>query len=205
MAGCCGHDKKFDGISKAYQRILWWIIGINGLMFFVEIGAGVHADSQALQADALDFLADTLTYGLSLWAIGKALSLRSKVAMFKGIGLLVMAAWVTGSTIYQFFILTTPDAMTMGVVAIAAFAANLLSVLLLAKYKDGDANVRSVWLCSRNDAIGNLIVLLAASGVWFTQTAWSDLVVALIMASLFLSSAWQILKQARQEQLSLSH
>jgi len=199
MAGCCGHDKKFDGMSDAYKRILWWIIAINGVMFVVEMSAGVSANSQSLQADALDFLADTLTYGASLWVIGKSISLRSNVAMAKGSSLVLMSLWVFGSTIYQFFVLTTPNAFTMGSVAIAAFTANVVSVLLLMRYKDGDANVRSVWLCSRNDAIGNLIVLAAASGVWFTNSAWSDLLVALIMAGLFLSSAWQILKQARQE------
>jgi len=199
MAGCCGHDKKFDGMSAAYKRILWWIIAINGVMFVVEMLAGVSAHSQSLQADALDFLADSLTYGASLWVIGKSISLRSNVAMAKGISLVMMSLWVLGSTLFQFFILTTPDAFTMGTVAIAAFTANLVSVLLLVRYKDGDANVRSVWLCSRNDAIGNLIVLLAASGVWFTNSAWADLIVALIMAGLFFSSAWQILKQARHE------
>lgn len=203
MSGCCGHDKNFDGLSQNYLRILKWVIAINALMFVVEMTAGLAANSQALKADALDFLADTLTYSISLWAIGKALSLRSKIAMLKGYSLVIMALWVFLSTLYQFFIFTTPNAVTMGGAAIAAFVANVVSALLLMRYKDGDANVRSVWLCSRNDAIGNLIVLLAASGVWFTQSAWSDLLVALVLASLFLSSAYQILKQAHQERLSL--
>ncbi len=202
MAGCCGQDKNFDGMSDTYKRILWWVIGINALMFVVEMGAGLSAQSQALQADALDFLGDTLTYGISLWVIGKSLALRSNVAMIKGYSLVLMSLWVFGSTLYQFFIFTTPNAFTMGSVAIAACIANIISVLLLVRYKDGDANVRSVWLCSRNDAIGNLIVLMAASGVWFTQSAWLDLIVALIMAGLFLSSAWQILKQASSEKLA---
>lgn len=186
-------------MSAAYKRILWWVIAINALMFMVEMSAGIGAQSQALQADALDFLGDTLTYGLSLWVIGKTLTIRSNAAMAKGVSLLVMACWVTGSTIYRLFVINSPDALTMGGIAIAAFVANVVSVLLLVKYKDGDANVRSVWLCSRNDAIGNLVVLAAASGVWITGTAWADLMVALILASLFLSSAWQILKQALAE------
>jgi len=205
MAGCCGHDKEFDGMSDSYKRILWWIIAINGVMFLVEMMAGVSAHSQSLQADALDFLGDTLTYGASLWVIGKSINLRSNVAMAKGYSLVIMSLWVFGSTLYQFYLFTTPDAFTMGTVAVAAFTANAVSVLLLMRYKDGDANVRSVWLCSRNDAIGNIIVLLAASGVWFTNSAWSDLIVALIMAGLFLSSAWQILKQARQEKQAAIH
>lgn len=199
MAACCNHNKNFDGMSNNYKRILYWIIAINALMFVVEMSAGIGAQSQALQADALDFLGDTLTYGLSLWVIGKSLTMRSNVAIAKGFSLLIMATWVTGSTIYRVFVTNSPDAMTMGTIAIAAFTANVISVFLLRNYKDGDANVRSVWLCSRNDAIGNLIVLVAASGVWITDSAWSDLIVALILASLFLSSAWQILRQGITE------
>jgi Co/Zn/Cd efflux system component len=204
MAGCCSGSCNFAGISAAYKRILLWVIAINGLMFFIEMGAGLGAQSQALQADALDFLGDTFTYGISLWAIGKSMALRSNVALFKGYSLLLMALWVFSSTLYRLFILNTPNAYTMGGIAILAFTANIISVLLLMKYKDGDANVRSVWLCSRNDAIGNLVVLLAASGVWATGTAFPDLAVAFIMASLFLSSSWQIIKQARQEKKQLN-
>jgi len=199
MAGCCGGHSNFDGMSKKYKRILWWVIAINGLMFFVEMSAGIGAQSQALQADALDFLGDTLTYGISLWVIGKSISLRSNVALFKGYSLLVIALWVFGSTMYRIFVLNSPDAPTMGGIALLAFSANIVSVLLLMRYKDGDANVRSVWLCSRNDAIGNLVVLFAASCVWFSGSAIPDLVVAFILASLFSSSAWQIIKQAQLE------
>lgn len=195
---CCGKSE-FTGLDPAYKRILVIIIAINGVMFGVEMVAGWLAQSQALQADALDFIGDTLSYGISLWAIGKAASVRSNAAIFKGISLLLMSVWVFGSTGYRVFVMNNPEAFTMGAIAIAAFAANLTSVLLLVKYKDGDANVRSVWLCSRNDAISNLIVLVAASGVWVSGTAWPDLIVAGIMAGLFLSSAWQITAQALQE------
>ena len=205
MAGCCGGHSNFDGMSKSYKRILWWVIAINGLMFLVEMSAGIGAQSQALQADALDFLGDTLTYGISLWAIGKSLTLRSNVALFKGYSLLIMALWVFGSTLYRFFTVSSPDAMTMGSIALLAFSANVISVLLLMRYKDGDANVRSVWLCSRNDAIGNLVVLVAASGVWYSESALPDLIVAFILASLFLSSAWQIIKQAKQEKIEIKN
>ena len=150
-------------------------------------------------------MGDTFTYGVSLWAIGKSLTLRSNVALFKGYSLLLMALWVFSSTLYRLFILNTPNAYVMGSIAIMAFAANIISVLLLMKYKDGDANVRSVWLCSRNDAIGNLVVLLAASGVWVTNSAIPDLLVALILASLFLSSSWQIIRQARLEKRQLNN
>jgi len=199
MSGSCCGNTRFDGLDPAYKRILWWVIAINGVMFLVEMIAGIGAQSQALQADALDFLGDTLSYGISLWVIGKAVSIRSNAALMKGYSLLLMALWVFGSTLYRVFVLNSPDAMTMGMVAIVAFAANLLSVLLLMRYKDGDANVRSVWLCSRNDAIGNLIVLLAASAVGYVGSAWPDLIVAFMMAALFLSSSIQIIRQARLE------
>ncbi|MCV6590825.1 MAG: cation diffusion facilitator family transporter [Marinobacterium sp.] len=200
MAGsCCGQNQNFDGTSAAYRRILLVVIVINAVMFFVEMIAGWIAGSQALQADALDFLGDTISYGVSLWAIGKALSIRSRAALAKGISLTLMALWVAGSTLYKVFILNTPDALTMGSIAISAFVANMISVLLLMRYRNGDANVRSVWLCSRNDAIGNLVVVAAASGVWATGSAWPDLAVAFFMAALFLSSSIQIIRQARAE------
>ena len=199
MAGCCNHEADFTGLDPIYKRILIIVMLINGIMFFVEMFAGVKANSQALQADALDFLGDTLTYGISFWAIGKSLTLRSNVALFKGFSLLLMAIYVLSSTLYKFWFIQTPDASMMGSIAILAFMANLVSVLLLMRYKDGDANIRSVWLCSRNDAIGNLVVLVAASGVWVTDSALPDLIVAAFLATLFLSSAKQIIQQANRE------
>ena len=154
------------------------------------------AGSQALKADALDFLADSVTYGLSLSVIGASLRTRAKAALLKGLSLSLMAAWVMGSTIYQTFVLGVPRAELMGGIGVLALAANLASVLLLLRYKDGDANVRSVWLCSRNDAIGNVVVMAAALGVWSTATAWPDLAVAALMAGIFLTSSAQILRQA---------
>ena len=199
MAGCCNHQADFTGLDPVYKRILIVVMLINAIMFFVEMFAGVKSNSQALQADALDFLGDTLTYGISFWAIGKSLTLRSNVALFKGFSLLIMAIYVLSSTLYKFWFIQTPDAGIMGSIAILAFVANVVSVLLLMKYKDGDANIRSVWLCSRNDAIGNLVVLIAASGVWVTDSALPDLIVAAFLATLFLSSAKQIIQQANKE------
>jgi Co/Zn/Cd efflux system component len=168
-------------------------------MFLTEIVAGQIAGSQALKADALDFLADTVTYGLSLAVIGASLRTRATAALFKGLSLSLMAAWVMGSTIYHTFVLGLPRAELMGGVAALALVANVASVLLLLRYKDGDANVRSVWLCSRNDAIGNMVVMVAAVAVWGTSTAWPDLVVAALMAGIFLTSSTQILRQAWRE------
>ncbi len=196
---CCDHEPKFDGVSAAYKRALWAVIAINGTMFLVEMAAGVLAGSQALKADALDFFGDTATYTISLFVIGMPMVWRTRAALFKGLSLAAMGLWVLGSTAYQFLVLGVPKAEVMGIIGFLALVANLASVLLLLKYRDGDANVRSVWLCSRNDAIGNVAVILAASGVWVSQSAWPDLIVAGIMAALFLLSSMQIIRQAFQE------
>ncbi|MTV12197.1 MULTISPECIES: cation transporter [Bradyrhizobium] len=197
--GCSGGVPVFDGLDPRYRRVLWTVIGLNGAMFLTEMIAGQLAGSQALKADALDFLADTLTYGLSLAVIGASLRARASAALLKGVSLSLMALWVFGSTVYQTFVLGVPKAEVMGAIGTLALAANLGSVLLLLPYKDGDANVRSVWLCSRNDAIGNLIVMAAALGVWGSVSAWPDLAVAAVMAIIFLSSSVQILRQAWAE------
>ena len=199
MAGCCGHDVKFEGVSDEYKRRLWIVIALNATMFVVEMSAGHLAQSQALQADALDFAGDALTYGISLAVIGASIRARTNAALFKGFSLLLMGLWVFGSTLYRVFYAGVPTAGIMGAVGFLALLTNLASVSLLVRYKDGDANVRSVWLCSRNDAIGNVAVLFAALGVWGTATGWPDLIVATIMAVLFLSSAFQIVGQALAE------
>lgn len=196
---CCGDGVAFDGASVKYIRVLWLVILINASMFFVEMGMGITAQSQALKADALDFLSDTATYALSLYVIGRSTIWRTNASLFKGFSLGVLGIWVFGSTCYQIFVTGNPVAGVMGAVGILAFVANVISAILLYKFRNGDANVRSVWLCSRNDAIGNLAVVLAAVGVWGTDTAWPDLVVAGLMAGLFLSGAFQIVRQAQME------
>ena len=193
------HDVAFDGMSDDYRRRLIIVIAINAAMFIVEMTAGQLSGSQALKADALDFFADSVTYGASLFVIGMALRTRAMVALAKGISLLLVGAWVLGSTVYRVFYMGVPEAGIMGFVAVLALAANVASVLILVRYKDGDANVRSVWLCSRNDAISNIAVMVAALGVWGTATGWPDLIVAAIMASLFLNSAVKIIAQSRAE------
>jgi Co/Zn/Cd efflux system component len=199
-ASCCAEGVPvFDGMDPRYRRILWTVIAINGAMFLTEMIAGHLARSQALQADALDFMADTMTYGLSLAVIGASIKTRATAALLKGSSLSLMAAWVLGSTIYQTLVLGVPRAELMGGIGMLALVANLSSVLLLMRYKDGDANVRSVWLCSRNDAVGNVVMMFAAVAVWGTGTAWPDLAVAALMAAIFLTSSVQILSQAWAE------
>lgn len=200
MSACCSQeDLKFDGMSPAFKRALWIVIALNAVMFLVEMAAGALSGSQALQADALDFLGDTATYALSLYVIGMSIRARSIAALIKGVSLAVMGAWVLGATLYQTLVLGVPTAEIMGAIGFLALAANMASVVVLMRYKDGDANVRSVWLCSRNDAIGNIAVMLAAVGVAITGTAWPDLAVAALMAGLFFWSSLQIIRQALAE------
>jgi Co/Zn/Cd efflux system component len=194
----CG-NVQFQGLSPDYKARLWTVIALNASMFVVEMGGGVAAGSQALQADALDFLGNTLTYGMSLAVIGLSLRARSTAALIKAATLAIMGLWVFGSALWHLFVPGAPRAEVMGLIAFLALATNLTSVLILLRYRDGDANVRSVWLCSRNDAIGNVAVMVAALGVWGTATGWPDIIVATILASLFLNSASKILRQALDE------
>ena len=196
-----GHDHAhtFDGMNDDYKRRLMLVTGINIAMFFVEMSAGALSGSQALKADALDFFADGITYALSFWAIGKPVAVRTGAAVAKGVSLLAMCLWIAGTTLYQFLFRGVPEAEVMGAIGFLALAANLLSVYLLMAYKDGDANIRSVWLCSRNDAIGNVAVMVAAGFVALLNSGAPDLIVAGVMAALFLSSAYQILRQSWAE------
>jgi len=203
MGACC-ETGVFEGRSADYRRRLWLVIAINATMFAVEMLAGALSGSQALQADALDFLGDSFTYAISLAVIGAAAPVRAGAALAKGASLTLMGLWVLGATAYHVLVLGVPRAEVMGAVGLLALAANLASVLVLMKYRAGDANVRSVWLCSRNDAIGNLAVMLAALGVWLSATRWPDLIVAAVMAGLFLYSSMQILRQSLRELRALA-
>jgi Co/Zn/Cd efflux system component len=198
-ADCCGNGVKFDGLSADYKRRLWLVIVINAGMFLVEMGAGALAGSNALQADALDFLADSATYGISLAVIGASVRTRGFAAIGKAASLSLMSLWVLAMTAYHVLVVGVPRAEVMGIVGFLALTANVVSVLILMRYKDGDANVRSVWLCSRNDAIGNVAVMLAALAVWATATKWPDLIVAALMAGLFFYSSVRILQQSLYE------
>jgi cation diffusion facilitator family transporter len=197
--GCCSRVATFDGRSVAYRRVLWCVIALNATMFMIEVGAGYLARSQALQADALDFLADAATYALTLLVIGRSSTWRANAALFKGVSLGALALWVAGSTLWRAVQGGSPVPVTMSAVGALALAVNVGAALLLFRFRDGDANVRSVWLCSRNDAIGNVAVVLAAAAVWATGASWPDLVVAFAMSALFLHSATRIVRQASGE------
>jgi Co/Zn/Cd efflux system component len=182
---------------------LWIALAVNLGMFMVEISAGVAAGSQALLADALDFFGDAANYAISLGVAGMALAWRARAALLKGWTLALLGLWVLGSTIWSIWNGAPPEARVMGAVGLAALIANAAVAVMLYRFRSGDANMRSVWICSRNDAIGNVAVVAAAAGVFGTGSAWPDLVVAGIMGTLGLLGGWQIIRQARGELGSL--
>jgi Co/Zn/Cd efflux system component len=184
---------------SAFRRVLWAVLGINAAMFLVEIGAGLAAGSAALQADALDFLGDAANYAISLFVVGMALRYRASAALAKGVTMGVFGLWVIGVTGWHVLHGTLPQAITMGSVGFAALAANALSFYLLWRHRAGDANMRSAWICTRNDVLGNLAVLLAALGVFGTGTGWPDIIVAAIMAVLALQGSVTVVRHALAE------
>jgi len=201
---CC-HDSacsstRTDALSSPkWRRALWIALAINAGFFVAEIAAGLAAGSAALQADALDFFGDATNYAISLGVAGMALARRARAAIAKGGTLIVFALWVLASMAWHAFYGTLPRAEVMGVVGVAALIANGGVALMLYRFRTGDANMRSVWICSRNDAIGNAAVMLAAMGVFGTGTGWPDVLVAAIMGGLGLWGGWQIVDQARGE------
>lgn len=198
--GCCGGcETTPPNEDRAWRRVLWIALAINAGMFAVEIAAGVAAHSAALKADALDFLGDAANYAISLGVAGMALRWRSRAALLKGASLFLLGLWVLGSSMWMALAGTLPQAETMGAIGVLALIANLACAVMLWRHRDGDANRRSVWICSRNDAIGNIAVVAAALGVFGTHTAWPDIAVATILAGLGVSSGWQIIRQARAE------
>lgn len=182
-----------------WRRALWIALGVNAGMFAAEMIAGIAGGSRALQADALDFLGDAANYAISLGVAGMALAWRAKAALLKGATLVVLGLYVLGAALWAVWYGGTPEAEVMGIVGIAALVANAGVALMLYRFRSGDANMRSVWICSRNDAIGNVAVVLAAAGVFGTGTAWPDLLVAGVMAALGISGGVQIMRQASTE------
>lgn len=195
-AKCCNHTPEIRATDSQYRRVLWAVLLLNAVMFAIEAVAGLAAGSASLQADAMDFLADAANYGISLFVVGMALKLRAGAALAKGLTVGAFGIWVIGSTIWNMTEGTVPEAVTMGQVGFAALLANAASFALLWAYRDGDSNMRSVWLCSRNDVIGNVAVLLAALGVFGTGTGWPDFLVAAIMGGLALHGSWKVVQPA---------
>lgn len=203
------HDHDEDGdddripdlshVTPAYKRALWIVVLLNVGYGVIEIGGSILSGSQALQADSLDFLGDGLISFLGLIAVGWGLASRAKAALIQGIFLAVLGFGVVGSTIYRVFVEHEPQTLLMGSFALVAFVVNVLAAVVLIPHRKGDANMRAVWLFSRNDAIGNLAVVLAAVMVWALNSPWPDLIVAFAVAGLFLQSAWSIIRDARSD------
>jgi cation diffusion facilitator family transporter len=200
-ANCCNTVSSCatTRLSKRYRTILWAALVVNLGMFGVEIIAGIRADSVSLLADSLDFLGDAANYGISLAVLGMSLTLRARASLFKALSMLVFGVGVLIAAIWHLLSGQVPDAPTMGVVGTLALLANVGVAALLYAYREGDSNMRSVWLCSRNDALGNIAVLFAALGVFGTGNGWPDLLVASIMAGLAVTASYQVMRHARQE------
>lgn len=197
-ASCCPPDQEPNS-TPGWRAALWIALVLNAGMFVVEIYAGATADSRALMADALDFFADAANYAISLAVAGLALAWRAKAALFKGATLAALGAVVMGAAIHSALTGSSPQPEAMGIIGTLALVVNVGVAALLYRFRSGDANMRSVWICSRNDAIGNIAVVAAAFGVFGTGTAWPDLIVAAILAALAIAGGWQIVRAARHE------
>lgn len=203
MSASCGCNSSCSNETKVphgrYRLILWLALLINAAMFGVEMLFGVRAQSASLLADSLDFLGDAANYGISLWVLGMGLAIRAKATLLKAATMAAFGVWVLGRTGWGLWTGNLPDAITMGSVGLLALAANVAVAVMLYAYREGDSNMRGVWICSRNDALGNIAVVLAAIGVFGTSSGLPDLFVAAVMAALALSGAWQTWGYAQQD------
>jgi Co/Zn/Cd efflux system component len=197
-ASCCAPVMS-PAQDSAYRRALWFALIVNGLMFLVEIVAGAGANSSAVQADALDFLSDTANYAISLFVLGSALRVRASASLVKAAAMGGFGLWVLGRASWHMYQGTVPAADVMGLVGVLALLANAAVAFVLYRYRNGDSNMQSVWLCTRNDMIGNAMLIVAASGVFATHRGWPDIVVAVAMAYLGISAAWRIGQRASAE------
>ncbi|HEX6708362.1 MAG TPA: cation transporter [Albitalea sp.] len=193
---CCPPRPSTDPV---YRRVLWAALLLNVAMFAVEVAASASSDSVSLLADAIDFLGDAANYGVSLSVLGLAVAWRARASLLKAVSMAGFGVFVLGRAAWSLALGETPQALTMGAVGVLALAVNVGVAAMLYRYRSGDSNMRSVWVCSRNDAFGNIAVMLAALGVFGTGKGWPDLLVAAGMALLALSGAWSVARQARSE------
>lgn len=199
MACSCSHEPAPIKPNSKFRMALWIALWINLSMFLVELIGGAYAHSSALWADSLDFFGDAVNYGISLAVLGASLYWRATVALIKGLTMAAFGLVVMAKVIYAYLLGISPEAITMGIIGAIALLANVITAVILYAFRDGDSNMKSVWLCSRNDAIGNVAVIFAAIGVFGTGSLWPDMIVAVIMASLGLTAGYQVVKQALQE------
>ena len=193
-AHCCPPPP--PSADPAYRKVLWIALLLNAAMFAIEIAGSLQSGSVSLLADAIDFFGDAANYGLSLAVLSMALTWRAKASLLKAASMAGFGLFVLARATWSFINGAPPEALTMGAVAVLALAVNVGVALMLYRYRNGDSNMRSVWICSRNDAIGNLAVMFAALGVFGTGAAWPDLLVAAGMALLALSGSWAVARQA---------
>ncbi|MEQ1617667.1 MAG: cation transporter [Terricaulis sp.] len=184
------------------RRILWVVLIANATMFAIETFGGHAIGSLSLQADALDFGADSATYGITLWAVGRSVTVRTRAALIKSAAMLLMGCFILAMAFVKATSPTVPAPAPMGLIGALALGVNLGAVLLLLRFRNGDANLRSVWLCSRNDAFGNVLVVAAAGLTAVTLSPWPDLAVGIIMSLLFVSGSWAVYRQARLESVA---
>ena len=199
---CCHHDHDHEpshSPDPKYRRILWVALIINALMFVVEIIFSQRANSVSLLADSIDFLGDAANYGISIWVLAMSVQARAKASLVKAASMGIFGIAVLAHAVWNAVSGVVPDAHTMTLIGFLALAANVSVAIMLYAYRNGDSNMRSVWLCTRNDALGNIAVVLAAVGVFGTGTGWPDFIVAAIMGTLALTASVQVIKQARQE------
>jgi Co/Zn/Cd efflux system component len=196
-AHCCAPSK--PAVDPRLRKALWIALIVNAAMFATEIAAAASSGSVSLLADSIDFFGDAANYALSLAVLGMAMTARSKAAVVKALCMGAFGVFVLGRAAWSFTAGVAPEPVTMGAVGLLALAANLGVAWMLYAHRSGDANMRSAWICSRNDAVGNVAVMLAAAGVFGTGAAWPDLVVAALMAVLAITGAATVLRQARGE------
>jgi len=199
MSGCSDHGCSVDALHKHQRGTLLVVLGINAAMFCIIAVAAMYADSTALLADSLDNLGDALTYGLSLYAVSRSLQVKARVALFKGLLILLSAGVVLAQLVYKLFVPSVPVFELMGAFSLLGLAANSLCLFLLWRYRNDDVNMSSVWECSRNDIAANLSVFIAAAAVWAMDSGWPDIIVALGLVWLLLRSATRVISSAWAE------
>jgi Co/Zn/Cd efflux system component len=199
MSSCCGGDCELNALHGRQRTTLKLVLAINAVMFFIIVAAAIYAGSVALMSDSLDNLGDAITYGLSIYAVTKGNQTKARVALFKGILILIAALAVAGQIIYKLFYPMVPIFETMSIFSLLGLAANGTCLYLLWRHRKEDINMSSVWECSRNDIASNLSVLVAAAGVWITNSGWPDVLIATLLVLFLLRSALRIVSAARRE------
>ncbi len=201
MSGCHDHcnNNGQSGVSAEYRKVLWICLIANAVMFVVQMIASYAAHSVSLLANSADFFSDAANYGISLYVLDQSLRQRAKASLFKGISLGLVGLWVAFETLHHALQPEMPKPLIMAAISVVALAVNVGCAVLLYKYRGGDSNRESVWICSRNDAIGNIAVMIAAAGVFASSTIWPDIIVAAILGWLAVSGSWRIIRLAKKE------